>query len=117
MINGSRNGLNTTLHPPSLGARAGPYLPTNVQAGFRASIMYARTVPGSRLGPDLPTDPPNVDLICSTDSEKKFEKTVWRAQCLTLRYSLPLSVWVDPLDIVITRAAVNSKRSLRRFSF
>jgi len=54
VINGSRNGLNTTQHPPSLGSRAGPDIPTNVQAVLRAGISYARTVPGSRLGPDLP---------------------------------------------------------------
>ena len=57
VINCSRNGLNTTQHPTSLDYRTEPDLPTNVQAVSRASITYTRTVPGSRLGPDLPNPP------------------------------------------------------------
>jgi hypothetical protein len=42
VINGLIHGLNTTEHPPSPGYRAGPDLPTNVQAVSRA-VSYVNT--------------------------------------------------------------------------
>jgi len=71
-IHGSRNGLSTTQHPPSLGYGAGPDLPTNVQAVTRAGITYTRTVPGSRLGPDLPRED-----IWSTHNKRTHTQTTF----------------------------------------
>jgi len=54
VIHGSRNGMNTTLHPPSSVPGQDPtFLP--IVKPFREPLMTETTsVPGFRLGPDLP---------------------------------------------------------------
>jgi len=132
VTNGARNGLNIGRKVgPCPGGRGRWVLGRGCAFSQALYAENTHTVPGSRLGPDLPIPTmlqrekernhgertPRPCSVCgarrlSRRGDRRLvgarfgrwrEETVGRARCLTLPYSLPLSVWVHPLAEHIMR--------------